>query len=95
MQEIRNASDQLTFQFLDIDSVKYSKITKSIVNEFDLVAVGPRTNGLDERFQDFKKGEFNLGLEWDIWSGYIVVARTESSELFVREIAVYIQNIHS
>ena len=90
MSERRDASDRLTFDFNNIPRALYSKITKSIVSEFGLVSVGSRTNGLDQVFQDFTLDGHTVGLEWDIWSGYIVHANNESSEGLARKIAEYI-----
>jgi len=90
MSEHRDNSDRLTFDFSDISSGKYSKITKAVVSEFDLEVAGAKTRGLDEVFQDFKKGNEIVGLEWDNWSGYIVNAKVKSAEPLVREIASYI-----
>jgi len=90
MEEHRDNSDRLVIDFHEIDAGKYSKITEAVVAEFGLDVAGSKTAGLDEVFQDFKKGADVLSLEWDNWSGYIVNAKTESAELLVREIAGFI-----
>lgn len=90
MNEHRNNSGQLTIDFHSIDAGTYSKITKSVVVEFNLEPAGNKTTGLDEVFQDFKTSNHVIGLEWDNWSGYIVNAKTKSAEPLVREIAGYI-----
>ncbi|WP_372763172.1 hypothetical protein [Pseudoalteromonas sp.] len=91
MNEHRDASGRLTFDFDEIPSGKYSKVTKAIVSEFSMEVAGVKTRGLDEVFQDFKKGNEVVGLEWDNWSGYIVNAKVKSAEPLVREIAGYIR----
>lgn len=90
MNEHRDASERLTFDFESIESGRYGKITKAIVSEFGLEPAGDKTRGLDEVFQEFKRGNEVVGLEWDNWSGYIVNAKTKSAEPLVREIADYI-----
>jgi hypothetical protein len=90
MNEHRDNSDRLTIDFHEIEPGKYSKITKSVVAEFDLEPASAKTSGLDEVFQDFKKGSEVVSLEWDNWSGYIVNAKTKSAEPLVRKIAGYI-----
>jgi len=92
MNEYRNASGQLTFDFAEIGCSRYAKVTRYVVSEFDLEPNSEFTNGLDERFQDFKKDGFVVGLEWDCWSGYIVVSQTPVSELMAREIARCIED---
>lgn len=90
MNEHRDKSGRLTFDFEAIVSGMYSKITKSVVAEFSLDPAGRKTAGLPEVFQDFKRGNDVIGLEWDNWSGYIVNAKVTSAELLAREIAVYV-----
>ncbi|QDT26659.1 hypothetical protein Enr10x_19690 [Gimesia panareensis] len=92
MQEYRNASQQLTIDFYDIDSRRYTAITKSVVRQFQLEPAGELIIGLDEMFQEFQKEDLRVGLEWDIWSGYIVLAKTESAEDLVREIGAFLQS---
>ena len=90
MNEHRDSSDRLTFDFRNIEAAQYSKITSEVVTHFDLEASGKKTCSLDEVFQDFKRGNEVVGLEWDNWSGYIVNAKSKSAEPTVREIAGYI-----
>jgi hypothetical protein len=90
LNEYRDSSNRLTFDFSNIDAGKYGKITKSVVSEFGLEASGTKTKGLDEVFQDFKHGNYIVGLEWDNWSGYIVNAKTVLAEPLTRKIAEYI-----
>ena len=86
----RNASNQLSVDFDKIESKSYRKITKSVVKEFELEEENKLTNGLDERFQNFRLRNMVIGLEWDIWSGYTVVAQNTEAEPLVSEIGNYI-----
>ena len=90
MNEHRDSSNRLTFDFCNIEAAQYSKITSEVVSHFSLEVSGKKVCGLDEVFQDFKRGNEVVGLEWDNWSGYIVNAKTKSAESTVREIAGYI-----
>ncbi|WP_328185260.1 hypothetical protein [Marinobacter sp. OP 3.4] len=90
MSEHRDASDRLTFDFNSIQSRCYQEVTKAIVVEFGLEPAGGKVRGLDEVFQDFKRDNEVVSLEWDSWSGYIVNAKTKSAEPLVREIAGYV-----
>ena len=91
MNEDRDASERLTFDFLNIQMKDYLKITKEIVKEFNLESVGELVHGFDETFQDYKLNNFLIGLEWDIWSGYIVVAKSVESEKLAKDIAKFIE----
>jgi hypothetical protein len=90
MREHRDKSERLTFDFDRVESDSYSKVTSEVASHFDLEVITKKVNGLNEVFQDFKRGNEVVGLEWDIWSGYIVNAKTKSAESLVREIAGYI-----
>ena len=90
MDTNRNASNQLSIDFDKIESKLYRKITKSIVKEFELEEENKLTNGLDEIFQNFRLNNMIVGLEWDIWSGYTVVAQNIQAEPLVSKIGNYI-----
>ena len=87
MNEDRDASERLTFDCLDIQIKDYLKLTKEIVKEFNLEPVGDLIHSFDDTFQDYKLNNFLIGLEWDIWSGYIVVAKSVESEKLAKDIA--------
>jgi len=90
MNEHRDNSDRLTIDFHNIEAALYSKITSEIVTQFNLEIASAKTTGLDEVFQDFKRGNEVVSLEWDNWSGYIVNAKSKKAEPLVHEIAGYI-----
>lgn len=92
MNEYRDVSGKLTYDFIEISSRHYSKITKAVVSEFELEVEISKTTGLNEVFQNFKKDNKVVGLEWDSWSGYIVSAKITSAEALVRDIAGYIRD---
>ncbi len=95
MEEYRNFSHQLSFDFAKLSILRYSKITKSVVKKFHLEPANEKTKTFDEVFQDFKIGKSLVGLEWDVWSGYSVVAKNESAESLAREIAFYVNENYS
>lgn len=90
MNEHRDHSDRLTIDFHNIEAAQYSKITSEIVTQFSLETASVKTTGLDEVFQNFKRGCEVVSLEWDNWSGYIVNAKSKTAEPLVHEIAGYI-----
>lgn len=87
MNQYRDASDRLTFDFPDIESNQYKEITNFLTEYFNLVPIGELKEGLDEMFQDYKFNDSIIGLEWDNWSGYIVCARNKESESLATQIA--------
>lgn len=92
MHEHRDASDRLTINFDRIKSSKYEAVTKLVVSRFGLEEADQKTISLNEVFQDFKKGEAIIGLEWDNWSGYIVNAKNPNGEKLARDIAELISD---
>ena len=91
LNEHRNASNQLTIDFEKVKSTMYSKITQAVIKTFSLKSSSQLTEGLDEVFQNFKLDDAEIGLEWDIWSGYTVVAKNVKAEELVREVATFIE----
>ena len=87
MNEYRDSSNRLSLEWPKIQSAQYSEIVQRLVQEFDLVPKGKLIVGFEEAFQDFTKDELVIGLEWDIWSGFIVVAKTSDAEDLARQIA--------
>lgn len=95
MNKHRDCSNRLTYDFDQIASNYYHKITQSVVTEFNLVPHSELIQGLDETFQDFILNKSIVGLEWDIWSGYIVNAKNTEAEILVEKIANYISAINT
>ncbi len=94
MNEQRDFSNRLTFDFDNIDAVMYKIITQSIVKEFKLKPKNKLLIGLDEIFQDFKVEKAVIGLEWDVWSGYTVVAKNKEAEDLARNMANFVSLTH-
>jgi len=90
MKEHRNTNNHLYFEFEKIKNNTYKEITNLVVKKFELSPENELVVGLDEILQNFKSGEAIIGLEWDIWSGYIVVAQNKESESLATEVANYI-----
>ena len=95
MNKHRDCSNRLTYDFDQIASNDYHKITQSVVKEFNLISHSVLTQGLDETFQEFILNQSIVGLEWDIWSGYIVNAKNTNAEALVDKIASYISAINT
>lgn len=90
MNDHRDNSDRLTIEFHGIEAGSCKNINSEIVTHFSLEVASTKNSCLDEVFQDFKKDNEVIGLEWDNWSGYIVNAKTKTAEPLAREIAGYI-----
>ena len=89
-QYFRDASQRLTFEMFELPADSYRAVCGEIVDGFGLVPDNELVNGWDVVFQDYRQGEQIVGLEWDNWSGFIVVAKTPSSEPLVQEIGAWL-----
>jgi len=90
MGEHRDASNRLTYDFDNIEADSYREVTEAVVEKFGLTVASGKIADYDVAFQDFKQGNLVVGLEWDNWSGYTVVAKRTIAEPLVKEIASYI-----
>ncbi len=86
----RDASKRLTYEIYPFDSEDYAKICQQLIKEFALEPIDKIVVGLDEIFQEYRCGNTIVGLEWDIWSGFAVVAKTQESEELVKKIGSYL-----
>lgn len=85
----RDASGRLTFDLPGIEAADYPAVSRALIDAFALSPRGSLIVGPDQMFADFCRGEQLVSLEWDIWMGFMVVAKTEASERLVREIAAW------
>ena len=86
---IRNFSGQLTYEIDGFRYKQYKPVKKKVAKAFGLIPFGFTITGPDEAFQTFIKGSKRIGIEWDIWSGLIFVAKNKTSEGLILEIAAY------
>lgn len=87
----RDASGRLIFEMFRVSADSYRTICGAVAAAFHLSPHGSLvTNGWDIVFQDYRHGEQVVGLEWDNWTGFVVVAKNSASESLVREIAAWL-----
>ena len=86
---LRNFSGQLTYEIDGYWHKQYEPAKRKIAKTFGLLPLGFTINGPDEAIQTFFKGAKRIGIEWDVWSGLIFVARNKHSEALIMEIAEY------
>ena len=89
---LRNASGQLTYEINDYWHEQYKPAKKKISKHFGLLPLGITINGSGEAFQTFFRGRKRIGIEWDVWSGLIIVAKNEKSEDLVHRISEFCEN---
>lgn len=88
----RDASNRLCFEMFEVDALDYPKFAARVVEHFNLTPSSELVVGLDEMFRDFTDGACTVGLEWDNWSGFIIVAKTPSAEPLVEAIGAFLSD---
>lgn len=85
----RDSSNRLTFDSFDVPAVEFPSLCREIGEAFaieiDTPVVGP-----DQMFTESHRGNQIIGLDWDIWMGFMVVAKNVEAESLVREIAAWL-----
>ena len=89
----RDASKRLTYEIYPFDSEDYVKTCQKLIRAFSLEPIGEVVVGPDEIFQDYHYGDAVVGLEWDVWSGFAVVAKAEESEEPAKKIGSYLDSL--
>jgi len=88
IEKIRNSSQKLTIELFDISRKNYPFLSSLIANNFNLIPSNNLIDSFDEIFQTYTNTnkKYTINLEWDNWSGYIIVAKDIESEKLINEI---------
>lgn len=86
----RDASNRLTYDMAHVAVRDYAAVCKELVERCRLVPLEKEIEGPDEIFRDYSRDDATVGLEWDCWSGFTVVAKDARSDPLAREIATYL-----
>jgi hypothetical protein len=88
----RDASGRLTFDLARVEAADYPAVCRTVADAFALAPDGPPVVGPDQMFWNFKRAEQVVGFDWDIWMGFMVVARAEGTEPLVRVIGAWLRS---
>jgi hypothetical protein len=94
-QFVHDASHRLALEMPDVTSDNYAALRDRIVRAFSLKQHTAATAAYDVAFCDYVRDESIVGIEWDNWSGLVIVAKNSASEALVRSIAEYLQTMAS
>lgn len=86
----RDASDRLTCDWLGVGAADYPATCRAVADALGLVPSGGLVVGPDQMFWGFGRGVQTVGLDWDIWMGFMAVAHTPASEPLVKDIAAWL-----
>jgi hypothetical protein len=65
-------------------------VCRGIADALGLTPDGAIVIGPEQMFWDFRRGDQVVGLDWDIWMDFMVVAKSEASEQLLRDIAAWL-----
>lgn len=86
----RDSSDRLICSSDGIEASGYSETCRAIASEFGLKPEGESIDGFDVLFQGYSSGCALIDLEWDIWMGFMAVAKSVGSEPLILAIAEWL-----
>ena len=87
----RDSSGRLTFDLPGFTANDYPAVCRCLADGLGLTPKGELIIGLEQMFWDFARGDQTVGLDWDIWMDFMVVAQTDKSEPLVHEIAAWLR----
>jgi hypothetical protein len=86
----RDSTERLTFDVSAVSATDYPETCRGIADALGLAPVGEIIIGPEQMFWDFQRGSQVVGLDWDIWMGFMAVAKSVDSEPLVRDIAAWL-----
>ncbi len=86
----RDASGRLTCDRSDVGAASYPAVCHAIAEAYGLAPVSELVVGADQMYRDFGRGREVVGLDWDIWMGFMVVAKSAAAEPLVADIAEWL-----
>jgi hypothetical protein len=86
----RDNSGRLTFDLPGLEAADYAAVCRDIADAFGLKPVADMVIGPEQMFWDFRRGNQEVGMDWDIWMQFMVVAKSEASESLLRDIAAWL-----
>src|SRR5262245_44092850 len=86
----RDASGRLTYDTSWVSAAAFPAVCHAVADAFALAPDGPLLIGPDQMFWDFRRADQVVGLDWDIWMGFMVVAKTDGCEPLVQDIASWL-----
>ncbi len=91
----RDASNRLCFELGDKDSAEYWDLRRKVRREFGLLQISRTTESPDAIFATFVQIRTfrRIGIEWDNWSGFTIVAKNERSASLVQEVGTFLQSM--
>jgi hypothetical protein len=83
----RDSSNRLTFEVSELPADQYAATCRELAGSLRLMPASEQVSSYDCAFRDYTDGARIVGLEWDIWSGFIIVAQNVASESLVEELS--------
>ena len=88
----RDSSGRLTFDLPSVDTTDYPAVCRGIADALGLTPIDDIVIGSEQMFWDFQRGGQAVGLDWDTWMAFMVVAKSGASEPLLRDIAAWLSS---
>lgn len=83
----RDSSNRLTFAVAEIPADQYAATCRELAGLLRLFPASEQVSSYDCAFRDYTDGARTVGLEWDIWFGFTIVAKDAASESLLEELS--------
>jgi len=90
--EYRDASNRLTVGVEDLPAWKYRWFKWKIRKAFKLKTKSKTVATFDEKFQELSCKAGEVGIDWDVWSGFTVTSLNNESDSLVKKIQEYLKS---
>jgi hypothetical protein len=88
----RDDSGRLTFDLPGVTAMDFPAVCRDFADALGLASDGDIIVGPDQMFWDFRRVDHKVGLDWDIWMEFMVVAKSEASEPLLQDIAAWLES---
>jgi len=87
------SSGFLSYEFSEAKADSIYEIGASLTNHFGFKEQCAPVFGLDGIFWDFFRGDVNLTVGWDIWSGCFVMSHCKKGDEIIAQYQYYVENL--
>jgi hypothetical protein len=88
----RDSNGRLTFDLPGVEATAYPALCRGIADALGLAPAGDIILGPDQMFWNFRRGDQVVGLDWDIWMAFMAVAKSETADPLLRDIATWLSS---
>lgn len=87
----RDNSNRLTVEVSNVHRFQYGYLAKKVAKKIGLEKSDDLTKGVEEVFCTYSLDGSSVSIEWDVWSGFSIVAIDPESEGLLNVIHAYLK----